>query len=82
MKAVIGLLSLSLGSTTLAFYLQVRAQAHLSATVSSLLFLLESPFALIFAFLLLGESLSTMEAIGAFLIFTAAVLASLREARQ
>lgn len=81
-KAIWGMLALAVGSTTLAFYLQVKAQAHLSPTVSSLLFLLESPFAMIFAFLLLGESLSLMEGAGATLIFAAAVIASLQESRK
>lgn len=81
-KAIIGLLSLALGSTVFAFYLQVRAQAHLSATVSSILFLLESPFAMIFAVFLLGESLTNMEAVGATLIFIAAFLASLSEVKS
>jgi drug/metabolite transporter (DMT)-like permease len=77
-----GLLSLTFGSTVLAFFLQVRAQKHLSATVSSLIFLLESPFALIFAILLLEGSLSTKESIGAGLIFLSAAAATLIEARR
>ena len=81
-KAIFGLFALGVGSTTLAFYLQVKAQAHLSPTVSSLLFLLESPLAMIFAFFLLGESLSLMEGSGALLIFAAAVLASLQESKR
>lgn len=81
-KPWIGILSLGLGSTLLAFYLQVRAQAKISLTLSSLLFLLESPFALFFAVLLLGESLTTLEAFGAVLIMIAAILASLGEAQS
>jgi len=77
-----GLASLTLGSTVIAFFLQVRAQAHLSPTVSSLIFLLESPFALIFALLLLGETLGFTESIGATLIFLSALAASLIEARR
>lgn len=80
-KAIFGMIALALGSTTLAFWLQVKAQAHLSPTVSSLLFLLESPFGMLFAFSLLGESLNLMEGIGAALIFVAAMIASIREAR-
>jgi drug/metabolite transporter (DMT)-like permease len=80
--AWVGLLSLTFGSTVIAFYLQVRAQKHLSATVSSLIFLLESPFALIFAILLLHESLNTTESIGAGLIFLSATFATLIEARR
>lgn len=72
-QAWVGMLSLTFGSTMIAFFLQVRAQRHLSATVSSLIFLLESPFALIFAILLLGESLGPLETIGAILIFLSAM---------
>lgn len=81
MEAWVGLISLSIGSTVVAFYFQVRAQAYLSATVSSLLFLLESPFALVFAMILLAEKLGTIEALGAMLIFVSAVGASWIEAR-
>jgi drug/metabolite transporter (DMT)-like permease len=81
-QALAGLGSLAIGSTVIAFYLQVRAQAHLSATVSSLFFLLESPFALLFAVLLLGESLGPLESMGAALIFLSAVAASGIEAKR
>lgn len=77
-----GLLALSFGSTVVAFGLQVRAQKRLSPTVSSLLFLLESPFAMVFSILLLGEVLGPLEASGAVLIFVSAVAASLVEARR
>lgn len=77
-----GLLSLTFGSTVIAFFLQVRAQKFLSATVSSLIFLLESPFALIFSLLLLGQTLKFTESIGAALIFMSAAAASMIEARR
>lgn len=75
--AYIGIGILVFGSTLIAFFLQVRAQAHLTPTVSSLLFLLESPFALVFAAYFLGESLGLTQSIGAVLIFCSAVGASL-----
>lgn len=75
--AYIGIAILVFGSTLIAFYLQVRAQAHLTPTVSSLLFLLESPFALVFAAYFLGESLGLTQSLGAVLIFCSAVGASL-----
>jgi drug/metabolite transporter (DMT)-like permease len=75
--AFLGLGVLVVGSTLIAFFLQVRAQAHLTPTVSSLLFLLESPFALIFAAYFLGETMGLSESIGALLIFCSAVGASL-----
>lgn len=77
--AWVGLLSLALGSTLIAFYLQIRAQKVLSSTVSSLFFLLESPFALLFAFLFLNERLSFQQALGAGLILISASLATMRE---
>ncbi len=77
LTAWIGLGVLVIGSTVIAFFLQVRAQAHLSPTVSSLLFLLESPFALIFAAYFLGETMGLSESLGAVLIFCSAVGASL-----
>lgn len=77
-----GLLILAFGSTVIAFGLQVRAQAKLSPTVSSLLFLLESPFAMLFAFFLLSEKLGPWETGGAVLIFLSAMAASLLEARR
>ncbi len=82
MLAWAGLLALSLGSTVIAFFLQVRAQKFLSATVSSLIFLLESPFALIFALLLLSQTLSLSESFGAVIIFASAAAASVFESRR
>lgn len=70
--AAVGLFSLTVGSTMLAFALQVKAQKKLTASLSSLIFLLESPFAMLFAILLLGETLSTAQAVGAVLISLAA----------
>ena len=72
-SAQVGLVSLVIGSTLIAFTLQVRAQAHLRPTVSSLLFLLESPFAMAFSLVLLGERLGWMELLGAVLILLGAV---------
>ena len=49
--AWIGLLSLSILSSILAFGFQVYAQAHVPSQVAGLLFLLESPFAALLAYL-------------------------------
>jgi drug/metabolite transporter (DMT)-like permease len=68
----LGLGSLVFGSTMLAFYFQMRAQVHLSPTVSSLLFLVESPIAAVFGYILLNESLSAVQWIGGTLILAAA----------
>jgi drug/metabolite transporter (DMT)-like permease len=81
-RSALGLCSLAFGSTAIAFYLQVRAQAHLSATVSSLFFLLESPFAMFFALMLLGEVLDPLEQLGALLIFLSAFAATWYESQR
>lgn len=78
-KAIVGIISLALGSTVLSFFLQVKAQAKLSPTVASLLCLLESPFAMIFAMYWLDERLGSLEGAGAALIFLSAVVASYLE---
>lgn len=74
--SIAGLMSLAFGSTLIAFFLQVRAQARLTPTVASLLCLMESPFAMMFAMYLLNERLGALEACGAVLIFVSAVGAS------
>lgn len=72
-RPVLGLLFLVLFSTLTGFFLQVRAQKVLSPALSSILFLLEAPFALIFAVLILNEHLSALQLAGALLILSAAV---------
>ncbi|MGZ3722358.1 MAG: DMT family transporter [Bdellovibrionales bacterium] len=77
-----GIVSLAFGSTVIAFYLQVRAQKDLSPTVSSLMFLLESPFAMIFSLMLLGQTLTLLESLGALMIFVSAYFATWIEAQS
>jgi drug/metabolite transporter (DMT)-like permease len=72
----IAMILLTLGSSLIAFYLQIVAQKHIQASVASLLFLLESPFSGLFAFLLLNERLSETQMLGALLIFVSCYLAS------
>lgn len=69
-----GLVILTFGSSFLAFYFMIRAQRHLSPTIASVLFLLESPFSAVFAALFLGEVLSLMQLAGCFLILLTCVL--------
>lgn len=75
-NSLVGFLSLVFGSTMIAFALQVRAQKVISPSLASLLFLLESPFATFFAFLLLGENLQLTQWIGAGAILVAAALST------
>lgn len=74
-----GLFSITVGSTLIAFALQVRAQGVLSPTVASLLFLLESPFAAIYSFLFMNERLTLNQWLGAALILVSALGAILSE---
>jgi len=77
----IGLLALGFGSSLLAFYFQIRAQKVLSPSVSSLLFLLESPISCVFAYILLRETLNLYQWIGAILILVACAAISFSPAR-
>lgn len=81
-KPLAGFLFLALASTFIAFMLQIRAQRHLSASVASMVFLLESPFAAGYAYLLLGERLNSWQWAGAALILIAVTLSSLEETRK
>ena len=63
-----GLIFLGLGSSAIAFIFQIRGQKVLSDTTASMLFLLESPFAFAFGYLLLGERLMPIQWAGAVVI--------------
>jgi drug/metabolite transporter (DMT)-like permease len=67
-KAAVGLVYVVVGSTLVAFMLQVRAQRVLNPSLASLLFLLESPFAALFAAVFLSEHLNSLQWLGAFVI--------------
>lgn len=73
-KPWFGLFALALGSSLIAFWLQIRAQKKLNPTVASILFLLESPFSAFFAFWLLQESMNLQQFTGAGLIMLAGIL--------
>lgn len=73
-EAWIGILSLGIGSSLLAFWLQIRAQRVLSPSVASLLFLAESPIACVFAYFLLSERMTGSQWAGAILIMIACSL--------
>ncbi|NUM58311.1 MAG: DMT family transporter [Bdellovibrionaceae bacterium] len=73
-----GVISMAIGSSILAFTIQLRAQKVLNSAVASLLFLLESPFAFMFGYLFLKEKLSLVQLLGALLIICSSML-SLRE---
>lgn len=70
---ILGLVILSFGATLIAFAIQVRAQRILRASTVSLFFLLESPFAAVFAWYFFREALTLGQWIGGGLILSAAV---------
>ncbi len=70
------LIGIALGSSVVAFTLQIRAQKTLPVHIASMLFLLEGPFALFFGFLLLGETLNPTQILGCSLILASAFLTS------
>ena len=82
LRAVIGFCSLLFGSTLIAFFIQVRAQRVLSSTTASLLCLLESPFAAIFAYFFLSERLGPTQWSGAILIVFSACFTIFLESRK
>lgn len=81
-SALSGLLILAIGPSFLAFSLQIRAQAHLNPTQSSILFLLEAPFAMFFARVILNEQPNATQLSGAFLILVACSLVILIPRRK
>jgi len=70
-KSVLGLAFLTFGTTLLAFYFQMRSQKELNPSTASVLFLLESPLAALFSYLILNEMLSLPQMLGCCLIFLA-----------
>ncbi|MBL7545902.1 MAG: DMT family transporter [Bdellovibrionaceae bacterium] len=64
----IGILALAIGSSIIAFTIQIRAQKVLSPETASQFFLLESPFAFLFGYLFLNETLTMLQLSGAMLI--------------
>ena len=71
------LLYCGLGSSALAFTLQIAAQRYLHPVTASLLMSLESVFAVLGGWLFLGEALPPRELAGCGAIFAAVVLAQL-----
>lgn len=69
-----GLLFLSIISSMISFTIQVVAQRKIPDHITGLLFLMESPFAALFGFLIFGETLNVMNLVGAVLIILAVVL--------
>ncbi len=69
-------------SCGVAYTLQIVAQQHVEPTVASLILSLESVFATIFGWLILGQALSMKELFGCLLVFCAIILAQLPRPRK
>ncbi len=61
-------------TTCFGFMMQIICQKRLGALKSALIFALEAPFSLGFAFLFLGEVLTTKEFIGAGIVFLVSIV--------
>lgn len=80
--ALWGIILLVLTVSILAFYLQISAQRNLPTVTASMLCLLEAPFSFIFATVLLKESISPTQALGAFVIILSAFLSVYLEQKK
>lgn len=69
-------------SSGVAYTLQIITQKHLNPTVASLLMSLESVFAVLTGWLVLGERLSARELLGCALVFIAIILAQLPQKQK
>jgi drug/metabolite transporter (DMT)-like permease len=73
-EAVYGLLFLGIVSSMIAFSIQVVAQKKIPSHIAGLIFLMESPFAALFGYLLFKEVLNPINIYGAGLIMLAVIL--------
>jgi drug/metabolite transporter (DMT)-like permease len=73
-KAMFGILFLGILSSMFAFTVQVVAQRKIKPHIAGLIFLLESPIAAFFGYLVFKESMSLMNIIGACLILISVIL--------
>jgi drug/metabolite transporter (DMT)-like permease len=82
MEPFLGILFLAFFSSLIAFTIQVRAQKVLSDQTATQLFLLEAPFSFLFAYLLLGDTLSPIQVTGACLILFSTFLSTRIEMKK
>ena len=76
-QARVSILYAGIMSCGVAYTLQILGQRHTSPTLATLLMSLESVFAALSGWLILGEKLSIKELLGCILIFSAVILAQL-----
>jgi len=73
------LLFCSLAATLLAFWAQTHLQRKVSATRAAVLFSVEPVFGFLFSYCLLGEVLTVVQAVGAFVMLAGIVASELGE---
>jgi drug/metabolite transporter (DMT)-like permease len=77
-----GFIILGLFSSLIAFSIQISAQKRIPASIVGLIFLMESVFAALFGYLLLGETLTMMNIFGCFLVMLSVAILSLKQRRN
>jgi len=82
LASVANLLSISLLGTALAYFVQTRAQAVLSAQKVALVLICEPMFSGLFGYFLAGDRFTVMKAIGAAMILVGVVVGELRGRAQ
>ena len=75
--AIPSILYLGIGSSGVAFTLQIVTQKHVNVTIASIIMSLESVFAIIFALIILHEQHTYLQYIGCGTIFIAVILSQL-----
>ena len=76
------LLYCGIGSSGIAFTLQMAGQKHVEPSTASLLMSLESVFAVLSGWLVLGDTLSIWESVGCVLIFIAIMLSQIPDKKK
>ncbi len=81
-RPVFGLIFLALGSSIIAFSIQVIAQKTIKPHLAGLIFLMESPFAALFGILFLSEELNLIQVFGCLLIIFSIFQASITKKEE
>ena len=77
-----GLAIMVLGCTVIASFLQIWAQKRVESTIAGILFLMEAPLALFFAWSVFDEHLKPLNYLGCCMMLVASVIASLESGRK
>ena len=77
LSALPALLFLGIGSSGIAYTLQIVAQRDINPTVASIIFSLESVFGVVGGALVLGETMTLREYIGCIIVLFAVILSQL-----